>query len=326
MGENNYDVFGNDEKKEEKRAPSASDTSNQYYSTSDSGYEDAGGSKLPTKWKKKMKQDAKAKAQAGVQPGQDGPKPKRPFYHQWWFWVIVAFVLIVIVVSRSGSDKDNTSDNTTTTTTQASTVAKVYTVPDGAEVKEVNGTWGLYQNNTLVEGYTGIAVNSFGNWYIVNGLVDFTYNGNVKDGSKEYQVNNGKAVEFSNGTTAAPPVTPDQYKAQCRDISYEDIARNPDNFKGQKVKFYGKVLQVQTAKILGGESVVLRVATKDSGYDTWYDDVVYVNYEKKEGESNILEDDMVTLYGVCDGTTTYTTVMGSSVTIPSVNAEYIDIH
>lgn len=261
---------------------------------------------------------------------------KTPFYKKWWFWLIIGLLLLGMIVGSCGGDDETSTDSattsttsatSTTTTTEPSTVAKVYSVPAGAKVEEINGKWGLYENGTLVEGYTGIASNSFGDWYIVNGLVDFGYNGIIKDGSKEYQVDKGKAVEYSNGTTAAPPLSPAEYKARCQTKSYEELARNPDNHKGEYVKFYGQVLQVQNQTLLGVDlnSVVLRVATKDSGYGNWYDDVVYVTYTKKAGESNILEDDFVTLYGIYDGTTTYETIMGGQVTIPSVDAEYIDI-
>lgn len=266
---------------------------------------------------------------------------KKPIYKRWWFWLILGLLLLSLIgACFSGDDTSDTAEkttvaeeaSTTTTTTETTTetttsVPKVYSVPAGATVEKLNGKWGLYKDGQLVEGYTGVASNSLGDWYIVNGLVDFNYSGTIKDGTKEYQVNGGKAVEYANGTTAAPKLSPKDYKAKCKKISYEDLARNPDQYKGEYVKFYGKVVQVQNQTLLGVDigSVILRVATKDSGYDSWYDDVVYVTYTKHEGEGNILEDDFVTLYGIYDGTETYTTVMGASVTIPAVDAEYIDV-
>lgn len=264
---------------------------------------------------------------------------KTPIYNKPWFWVVIGIIvlLVIAVVSSGGGNStvDSTSETTTsaeepttvTTTVEESTVAKVYSIPSGAKVEKVNDKWGLYKDGELVEGYTGVVSNNLGDWYIVNGLVDFNYNGVIKDGSKEYKVEGGKAVEYSNGTTAAPKLSPQDYKAKCQKISYENLARNPDNYKGQYIKFYGQVLQVQNQTVLGYDlgQVVLRVATKSSSYGNWYDDVVYVNYTKKEGEGNILEDDFVTLYGTYEGTYTYETVMGAAVTIPSMDAEYIDI-
>lgn len=41
--------------------------------------------------------------------------------------------------------------------------------------------------------------------------------------------------------------------------------------------------------------------------------------------AKVIEDDYITVYGTCDGTHTYETVMGASVTIPAIDAEKIII-
>ena len=66
-------------------------------------------------------------------------------------------------------------------------------------------------------------------------------------------------------------------------------------------------------------SVTLRVAT-DSYY---FDDVYYVTYDKGDIDINVIEDDFVTIYGICTGTETYETIFGAQVTIPSMKAEKI---
>ena len=73
-----------------------------------------------------------------------------------------------------------------------------------------------------------------------------------------------------------------------------------------------------------GDSYTLRVNVTKGRY-VW-DDTVLVSYTKQDSsESNILEDDIVTMYGVLMGDYTYTSVMGASITVPSFSAEYIDI-
>lgn len=109
------------------------------------------------------------------------------------------------------------------------------------------------------------------------------------------------------------------YKSQCQSITYEELARNGDNHKGEKLKFTGKVLQVMD--ILGGEGTQIRIATKGS-----YDDVVLIGYIYKEGQGRYLEKDSVTVYGECNGLVTYEAVSGANITIPSCSAEYIDIN
>ena len=120
-------------------------------------------------------------------------------------------------------------------------------------------------------------------------------------------------------------LTPEQieknYKAKCNTYSYNEIARNPDSYKGKYAKIYGKVIQVMQEKSNGKIEYTLRVGTSGSYY---YDDVVLVYYEADSSESRILEDDMVTLYGELRGEYSYETVMGNEITIPLIYAKYVD--
>lgn len=111
------------------------------------------------------------------------------------------------------------------------------------------------------------------------------------------------------------------YKEQCKEYTYEEIARNPENVKGEYAKLIGEVIQV----LESGNIVTLRVdITKDKyGY---YSDTVYVTYTRKsDGEDRILEDDIITIYGKLAGMETYTAVLGQEVSLPKINAEYIEI-
>ena len=111
------------------------------------------------------------------------------------------------------------------------------------------------------------------------------------------------------------------YKSKCKTISYDSLARSPKKYKGQLVKFYGRVVQVQESDSALYYSVY-RINVGNDGYG-YYDDTVYVTFSDYGSSNRILEDDMVTFYGEYQGLKTYTTVMGGSVTIPHVQAEYI---
>lgn len=102
-------------------------------------------------------------------------------------------------------------------------------------------------------------------------------------------------------------------------LNFKDISRDPNAYDGEYYTFTGKVLQVQEGSDYGGTtSTVMRIATKGN-----YDDVVYVTYERPSSDKRILEDDRVTVYGVCKGLYTYTTIMGGSVTLPKFTAETV---
>ncbi|MBJ8206509.1 hypothetical protein JDS91_36000, partial [Bacillus cereus] len=75
-------------------------------------------------------------------------------------------------------------------------------------------------------------------------------------------------------------------------ITYDQLARTPDEFKGKKAKFTGKVLQVMEGK---GETQ-LRVAVNGN-----YDKVLYVVYKSDILNSRVLEKDNVTVKGKSAG-------------------------
>lgn len=114
-----------------------------------------------------------------------------------------------------------------------------------------------------------------------------------------------------------------KYKEACKSYKYDEIARNPGKYKGEKAKFTGKVIQVMQSGYGSSIYYTLRVGIK-SGY-SYYNDVIYVTYTASESDARILEDDIITMYGELNGEKTYETTMGASVTIPYFLAEYIDI-
>ena len=126
----------------------------------------------------------------------------------------------------------------------------------------------------------------------------------------------------NNGTDSTKTKTPtkQEYMNSCKEVVYKEVERRPNSFKGENVKFYGKVVQVSEGLL---NSVTLRVATSIDGYID--EDIWYVTYKTSDDEDRLLEDDYVTVYGECDGVTSYTTVLGAQVTIPSVKAKYITI-
>lgn len=103
----------------------------------------------------------------------------------------------------------------------------------------------------------------------------------------------------------------------AKEYDYGEIERNPDEYKGKAAVFKGKVVQVSEGLL---DTVVYRVATKDET-----NNVIYVAYKRPDGETRVLEDDIVTIYGELNGVTTYKSVLGGDITIPSIRAKYISI-
>ena len=126
-----------------------------------------------------------------------------------------------------------------------------------------------------------------------------------------------KAEEEANKTAKQKE---QEFKESCKKYTFEQLARNPDKMKDKKVEITGEVIQVIEGIYTNG----LRVDITKSEYG-WYEDTIYVTYVPKEGEDKILEDDIVTIWGVAEGEYSYNSITGATITLPYVSAEYLEI-
>ena len=109
------------------------------------------------------------------------------------------------------------------------------------------------------------------------------------------------------------------YKKSAVSLNYKNVLRNPSNYEGKKVYWFGEVVQV----VDKGEYRVNVNCEKYYYSNNYYcRDTIYVKYS---GSKNLIEDDMVKIWGTMGGNVTYTTVLGAETTVPLVNAKYIDI-
>lgn len=127
-------------------------------------------------------------------------------------------------------------------------------------------------------------------------------------------------------TVKATKVSPEQYKNSCKQMTYKDLSRNPDKYKGQKLTFTGEVIQVLEDEHFLDDNITvdLRINVTKDEYDFW-DDTIYATVELPKGSDRILEDDIITIWGECDGKYTYDSVLGSSVTLPKISIKYFKV-
>lgn len=97
-------------------------------------------------------------------------------------------------------------------------------------------------------------------------------------------------------------------------ITYDQIARIPDDYMGKKVKFTGEVVQV----LEGTNTVQMRFAVNED-----YASMIYCEYNKSIVSERILEGDTITIYGSSLGLYTYESAIGTSITIPAVEVDKI---
>lgn len=110
-----------------------------------------------------------------------------------------------------------------------------------------------------------------------------------------------------------------EYKKECKNLSYKNVLRNPENYLYEKAYWFGVIYQ----DVGYGNYRVGIDCTKykySSGYSC--DNTIYVTYY---GDEKFIEDDVVKMWGYMNGTKTYTTVLGASMTIPKFVAEYITL-
>lgn len=94
------------------------------------------------------------------------------------------------------------------------------------------------------------------------------------------------------------------------DISYDEIARHPNDYDGELLTFSGEVAQV----IEGDGTTELRIAV-----DGDYDDIIYGIYDNRILDSRLLEDDKIQFYGESCGIISYQSTLGETISIPSMS-------
>lgn len=114
----------------------------------------------------------------------------------------------------------------------------------------------------------------------------------------------------------------ENYIASCKNIKYEDLARNPDKYKSQSFKFTGKVIQVVEPTV--GHTVVLRINVTKTEYD-FYTDTIYATVSIPKDSDRILEGDIITIYGNCEGMYSYKSVLGQKISLPEISIKYYKV-
>lgn len=102
------------------------------------------------------------------------------------------------------------------------------------------------------------------------------------------------------------------YIDSCESVDYKDVERNPNQYKGKRVKVKGSVEQVSEGWF---NNVTMRV--DEGGGKMWY--ITYTRTD--DNEPRILEGDNFTFYGECKGVESYTSILGGRVTIPALDAQ-----
>ncbi|KDA48705.1 hypothetical protein L964_1926 [Leuconostoc pseudomesenteroides 1159] len=127
-----------------------------------------------------------------------------------------------------------------------------------------------------------------------------------------------KAAESSSRAAAmssseAVDKDPNSYKTG---ITYDQVARTPDDYEGKKMQFTGRVIQVMEDK----SETQIRLAVDGNS-----DNIILVGFDPDIlNGSRILEDDLVTVSGTSVGTVSYKSTMSGKITIPAMTAKILN--
>jgi hypothetical protein len=134
--------------------------------------------------------------------------------------------------------------------------------------------------------------------------------------------NDNSSVSNSDDTLQETTYSQKDYKSECESIDYKTLARNPEKYKGNKYKLTGQVVQVQEPT--NGDTVELRVDITKNKYGNW-ENTIYATVEIPKGNDRILEDDVITFWGECEGLYSYSSVLDNKVSLPKINIKYFEI-
>ena len=142
----------------------------------------------------------------------------------------------------------------------------------------------------------------------------------IVSGIGSYGLNNTNRP--SSNSVANTVITPidstcsdlDSIKSNAQKIDFAQLDKDPSNFTGKDAKFTGQIAQIQE---LNGQGMI-RLSVTNLGYGIWSSsDIVYITYT---GHNDFVQDDVVTVYGVLQGSYTYTSEANFQITVPSMIA------
>ena len=131
------------------------------------------------------------------------------------------------------------------------------------------------------------------------------------------QYKNQEIAEQMATPTPEPTSTPFPI-TEYGEFNFKKVARNPENFVGEKVRIEGHVVQVVGTRPTG---YTIRLATNGR-----YDDIVYLTVPSwKTPDYNILDDDNLIVYVTLEGEHTYQSTLGGAITLPAAEADRVEL-
>lgn len=133
------------------------------------------------------------------------------------------------------------------------------------------------------------------------------------NGSSDDQLSSASSSPGTLEATEEPVAfDPTSYKT----VPFDELSADPGAFIGEKLLFTGAVQEITEE----GSTNTLQLLVDDKT-----DQVVIVKYKPSIIDNRIMEKDDIRVYGICEGSTTYETVVSSSNAAPLIQADQIEL-
>lgn len=116
------------------------------------------------------------------------------------------------------------------------------------------------------------------------------------------------------------------YIQSCKSVPYKDLLRNPDSYKGQKIKITVEIQQIMSGGIFTDGGFRGYEDYDISAGDTFLQKEWYINGSVSDSGTKILKDDIVVFYGEFAGTETIKRALtGVKEEVPCIDFKYYSI-
>jgi hypothetical protein len=233
--------------------------------------------------------------------------------------VILVIILIAAISSLGGGQKQvsQTPSETGTPVATPSKTASDYISTDVFEGQEVT-TGACAVNGTVKEDCT----------ITLNGqpvAVDATTKRfgpviNIAEGPNTltFSIKGSSGNSVTRTLTLVGVLSPETYKAVSPPgPDFAHLNKDPDSYSGTRCKYTGKIVQIMQS----GGSTDIRMDITHGAWDIW-SDTIYVNFQ---GTTPAVQDNIITVYGAVKGSYTYTSQADYKITLPLVEAKYVDV-
>ena len=252
---------------------------------------------------------------------------------KWAAWIVGALLVLAVIGALFGEEEDDPGDEQAAKQTATATATPTPTpTPRPNVLVSFNGPYETTSDTVTLRGNVtpkdatvrvrGATVERSGRRWTAEVTIDSPGDSTFRVSATKpgYDMDRTRAVvtrELSEAEIAAQEAAErEEFVSEATTIDYDQLAKNPNRYKGTKVVMQGQIFQIQED---GGQTWMLLAVTNE-GYDFW-DDNVWVEYD---GTIEGAEEDIITVYGVVRGEQSYETQIGGETFVPKVEARYIE--